>query len=293
MLDPVGPRSFLSREPYHALGVDVGATLAKLAFRRRGDVPTEFQLLPAHDLSTLSQVIRAADPGRLVLTGAGAAKLADHLSLEAARVNEFTAWGAGVAELLAASGRAPEERTLIVSVGTGTSMMLAVRQADGPPAVTHLGGSTLGGGSIQGLGRVLAGSADFDALCRLAVQGSRASVDLSVADIYGPDAPLPGDVTAAAFAKLARAESPPPPADQVQALLWLVGQTVGLQSAALALAMNAQTVVCGGTALRGNDVTRAGLQRMLEAYGRTARFPEDGEYAGALGALVLGAGEAA
>ena len=73
------------------------------------------------------------------------------------------------------------ERHLVVSVGTGTSVMLV----DGL-SVTRVGGTALGGGTVMGLGSLLTGSLRFSHLAGLAAEGQRQNVDLRVSDIYRP-----------------------------------------------------------------------------------------------------------
>jgi hypothetical protein len=102
-----------------AIGVDWGATLAKLALRRP-DGTLEYELLPTEDADASRAVLAALGARRIGLTGGGATMLARSLSGEVVQVNEFAAWGAGASALL------PDgvQRYLLVSVGTGTSVLL-------------------------------------------------------------------------------------------------------------------------------------------------------------------------
>ena len=91
-------------------------------------------------------------------------------------------------------------RYLLVSVGTGTSILLV----DGA-SVTRIGGTALGGGTLLGLAAGLLGTSDFDEIAALAQRGSRQTVDLLVSDIYPAGGiALAGDLTAANFGKYAR-----------------------------------------------------------------------------------------
>jgi type II pantothenate kinase len=207
--------------------------------------------------------------------------------LDTAPVGEFEAWGAGSHALLEREGRANGEPHLLVSLGTGTSAMLV----DGD-RVTRVGGTALGGGTLLGLGAALTGVADFDGLVSLAREGDRRRVDLLVSDIYRAGAlPLPGDLTAASFGKLADPArgDPPAPRDLAHAVFGLVGENVGLICGALALAAGVRRVVFGGTTLRGNPVLVEILRGLCAGMGREAVFLRDGEFAGALGALEIAA----
>jgi type II pantothenate kinase len=266
------------------LGIDVGATLAKVAVAR-GEERAETRLVPAHAIERLAREVEGLRPERIGLTGGGALPLARSLSLDTTAIGEFEAWGAGSHALLTQEGRATGERHLLVSLGTGTSVMLV----DGE-RVTRVGGTALGGGTVLGLGAALTGIADFERLIALAAQGDRRRVDLLVSDIYrAGDLPLPGDLTAACFAKLAdpARQEPADPRDLAHAVLGLVGENVGLICGALALAANVRRLVFGGTTLRANPTLVEILRRLSVTFGREAIFLQRGEFAGALGALAL------
>ncbi len=50
-----------------------------------------------------------------------------------------------------------------------------------------MGGTATGGGTFWGLGRLLTGAQDFDALLALAARGDHRPADMLVRDIYGGD----------------------------------------------------------------------------------------------------------
>jgi type II pantothenate kinase len=268
------------------LGVDVGATLAKLAIAR-GEGRVEYRLAPAHAIERLALEVEGLAPGRIGVTGGGALPLLRSLCLDTAPVGEFEAWGVGGRALLEREGLDGGGPHLLVSLGTGTSAMLVEGER-----VTRVGGTALGGGTLLGLGAALTGVGDFARLVSLAADGDRRRVDLLVSDIYRAGAlPLPGDLTAAAFGKLAdpARHRPPAPRDLANAVIGLVGENVGLICGALALAAGVRRVVFGGATLRGNPVLIGILRGLCAGMGREAVFLSDGEFAGALGALEIAA----
>jgi type II pantothenate kinase len=265
------------------VGVDMGATLAKLAVRD-GDGEPRFELLPAHAQARVADAVRAVAPRRVGLTGGGAASLARRLPFDTAQVGEFDAWRAGASALL---GAGPDARYLLVSVGTGTSMMLV----DGA-TVLRIGGTPLGGGTLTGLGARLVGTSDFGELCALAERGDRRGVDLLVSDIYADDGapPLAADLTASSFARLARPDGAGArPEDLARALAVMIGENVALIAGGLAAAAGAQRVVFAGSTLRGNPALRAAIDNILGRFARAPEFLEQGEFGGALGALLVAA----
>ncbi len=266
-----------------AAGVDVGATLVKLALRdARGDTTTE--ALPAAALAAVVERLRELAPHRLGITGGGAPRLAERTALPAVTVGEFDAWAAGARLLLGRESGAPA-RFLVVSLGTGTSALLV--DASG---VTRVGGTALGGGTILGLGAGLLGERDFDAIVALAQRGDRRRVDLLISDIYpAGDFTLHGDINAASFAKLAHEGSAPPAAaDLAHGIMGLVGENIGLICAGLATRLDVELIAFGGSTLRANPTLTAILGGVCAALGRSPHFLADGQYAGALGALALG-----
>jgi type II pantothenate kinase len=265
------------------VGVDVGSSLTKLAVQEPGG-NTRFQLFARGPSPELLRAVEVADPVSLGLTGGGAAALASQLPLQSVQVNEFTAWGAGARQLLDRQPHLVGTRTpyLLVSLGTGTSVMVVDESS-----VTRAGGTALGGGTILGLGAALLDRADFAATCLLADQGTRDSVDLLVRDIYPDlDVPLKGDLTAASFGRLARSGTDGvPQQDLAASIMRLVGENVALIAGGHAHRLRIKDVVFGGSTLRKNPALARVLEEVTLMMGLRAFILEDGEFAGALGAM--------
>jgi type II pantothenate kinase len=267
-----------------AVGLDLGASLTKIAVRRPGARP-EFRLLPSDDEGATRRALLALGATRVGVTGGGGERLARELG-DAVAVNEFAAWGAGAGAMLAEGELEPAQRYLLVSLGTGTSVLLV----DGL-SVMRVGGTALGGGTLLGLAAGLIGTGDYERIVALARAGSRREVDLLVSDIYRAGGiPLAGDLTASNFGKLARrlAEGDAvAPADLAHALMGLLGENVALVCAGLAATAQVRRIVFGGTTLRGNDALVEIVGGITRALGREPVFLPQGEFAGALGALLL------
>lgn len=285
-------------------GIDFGTSLIKLAARGANDANANgagalhLRLFPATALSEALACAAALAPQRLGLTGGGAAAAAAQLAAQpgavrAAQFPEFDAWAAGAQVLLARSGLRPARPYLLASVGTGTSALLV-----GKGAVQRLGGTALGGGTLTGLGALLLGGRGFAEIAALAQRGDRSSVDLYISDIYPQ---FPPGYTAANFGRTARAPATesaapaaarPSPADIAHALVALVGENVSLICSALAAAHpEVRQLVFGGATLRHNPAMRAIITQITQTRGFEALLLEDGEFTGALGALVLAEAE--
>ena len=269
------------------VGIDVGATLAKLAVRGP-DGNLECSFWPSTETETLLDRVRALTPEGVGLTGCGAHRLKPYLSPLPQTILEFEAWAFGSRELLGRQGVNPDSPYVLVSVGTGTSMLLV--EGD---RVRRLGGTALGGGTLLGLGFALTGCRSHSEFCALAAQGGRGKIDLLIKDIYPPDEiELPGEATAASFGGLARRASQmgkdslhDEPAPLAAAVTQLVGENVALLTAALAEKTSAQRIVFGGSSLEGHPYLQGLLAGITAALGFEATLLERGGYAGAIGAL--------
>jgi type II pantothenate kinase len=266
------------------VGVDAGASLVKLALREGS--ASRHELLPAAALDVVAERVARIGPESLGLTGAGASELARRVEAECVRVTEFSAWGAGVRRLLAVQRPEVSEPYLLVSLGTGTSVLLA--QGMG---VSRVGGTALGGGTLMGLAGLLIGGASFEEVIALAARGDRRRVDLLVSDIYRPgEIALAGDATAANFGKPVVQRGAAQPEDLAQAILGLIGENVALICTGLAAAHGVHRIVYGGSTLRGNQPLRDVVGLITAAFGREPLFLDEGEFAGAIGALELAGG---
>ncbi len=279
------------------VGLDLGATLTK-AVAVPADSPIEtFEtfICPAADPHLLDAFLERRPPRILAATGGGSGRLARRLSAtrDVDLVGEFESWGSGEALLLGLAGLSLAVPHVLVSLGTGTSILLV----DGPGTVRRVGGTALGGGTLRGLGILLLGEESHDALVSLAARGDRRQVDLLVGDLYGPgEIALVPELTAANFGKVDSRE----PADVANALIGLLGENVALLAGELALRTappadagafrGRPDVVYAGSTLRNNPLLEDVLRAVTALVGASAHFLPRGEFTGACGALARARG---
>lgn len=271
--------------PQPTAGIDVGATLCKLALRHEsqagagGPVRWSMATRPSSDLDAVRAQVDDWAPARIVATGGGADRLGSHLAgVPVAHVTEFDAWARGAPVLAAAEGVPLPGRYLLVSLGTGTSVLSCESGRVG-----RVGGTALGGGTVLGLGRLLLGTASFTELAGLAARGDRRTVDLLVADVYrGAQAPLLRDLTAASFAKLASTRRE----DLAHALMGLVGENVALLCGGFARGLSIESVVYCGSTLHGNPALREIVETITTLFGHHPVFLAQGAFCGAVGAAA-------
>ena len=109
---------------------------------------------------------------------------------------------------------------IVVSMGTGTSLV----QCDGP-RIEHIGGIGIGGGTLQGLSRILLKTDDIKQVSTLAMQGDISNINLLIGDISAQPLPgLPMDATASLFGN---AKSNASREDIALGLVCLVLQSIG------------------------------------------------------------------
>ncbi len=196
-------------------------------------------------------------------------------------VGELEAIGRGGQAIVAREGEETTHPLLVVSAGSGTALINAQGQH-----YTHVTGTAVGGGTMQGLSRLLIGTVDPGEIDALAQVGNANGVDLSLADVItGPIGTLPAAATAVNFGRLVRATVPPARTDLAAGIVTLVGQTIALIAVNAARSLPTTHVV-----ITGHLTDMASIRRILAAvgalYGQTFHMPAAAGYATALGALL-------
>lgn len=131
------------------------------------------------------------DVSAIAVTGVGAEKCRfDGLSKKVSLIPEILATGEGGSWLSKCN------EAIVVSIGTGTSIVLA---KDG--VFTHIGGSGVGSGTLRGFSKKIFGMNDVRDLFKFAEVGNRLTVDLTIGDLFSGTDTLPLDLTASNLAK--------------------------------------------------------------------------------------------
>ena len=218
--------------------------------------------------------------GFLAVTGGKHLELGDYIdSTPIIHVNEIDAVGHGSMKL---SGLSEEESTIIVSAGSGTACIHAHKGI-----FTHCSGTGVGGGTVLGLSKLLLGTTDPEEIAALAEKGDESFVDLILEDVVsGPIGQLPSDTTAVNFGKVSKEDIEYSREDIAAGIVNLVGQTAARIATSVAMMFQATEIVVVGRA-----PSFAGLKNSLEQAasitGFTPHFPKNGEYASALGAMLV------
>ena len=165
-----------------AIGIDVGISTTKIVGIRDGEVVSPLWIKATDPVTSLygafgkflhDNDIALDDVERVMLTGVGAAYINSPIyGLTTQKVEEFIADGLG------AAFESKLNRMIVVSMGTGTSL---VSYQDG--AIRHLGGIGIGGGTLNGLSRLLLQTDDIKQISQMALDGDITHINLSIGDI--------------------------------------------------------------------------------------------------------------
>lgn len=217
--------------------------------------------------------ISLADVEHVMVTGVGAAYINSPIyGLPTDKVEEFLADGLG------ARYATDLRRMIVVSMGTGTSLV----KCDGDD-IRHIGGLGLGGGTLAGLSRVILQTDEMKQIVSLAMQGELANIDLQIGDISPNPLPgLPKHATASLFGK---AHSDASREDIARGLITTVLQTIGSATILASLGSGIREYVLIGnlTLLPQCAQVFPGLEKLYKVH---FIIPKYSEFCTAIGAAL-------
>lgn len=262
------------------IGIDAGGSLIKIAYEENGRL--HFRKQPIGEMDdALGWLKLVSSNKRVSLTGGRAGKIKAKFFPDAEIIDEFTAACEGANYLMMKQGLSIGKKSLLINIGTGTSWF----KIEGEHYDRVLG-SGIGGGTFMGMGNLLAEPSDFTSLVSLSAAGEKGNVDLLVKDIYHPEeSPIPGDLTASNFAKT-EAISTSSAADKVASVLNMIAETITLLTVQTAALHNTKRVIFIGSTLAGNKPLQECLDFYCKMSGLEPTFLQNGEFSGAIGALL-------
>ena len=186
------------------IGIDVGISTTKIVgIDQQGTVISPIRIKATDPVTSLygafgkylyDNGIQLEDVEHVMITGVGAAYVDSPIyGLPTDKTEEFIADGLG------ARYESELERMIVVSMGTGTSLV----QCD-EEGIRHIGGIGIGGGTLAGLSRVLLQTDDVKQVSSLAMRGDLSHINLLIGDISANPLPgLPKNATASLFGNAA------------------------------------------------------------------------------------------
>jgi len=267
------------------ISIDFGITVTDI-MKRDEDVLSHQMTLSKEEpsLSLLKELLPdvdfKSDVNFLAVTGGKHLNLGNKIdSTKIIHVNEIDAVGEGAMNLSGLSDKSP---TIIVSAGSGTACILAQGGS-----FVHCSGTGVGGGTVLGLSKLLLGTTDPIEIAKLAKEGNESGVDLILEDVVsGPIGELPSETTAVNFGKISKIDSEVSKQDIAAGIVNLVGQTAARIATSVATTFNAKEIVVVGRSPSFNGLKNS-LEQAASIMGFSPHFPKNGEYASALGALLV------
>jgi type II pantothenate kinase len=265
------------------VGIDIGASTTKAVALEELRTAKLISVKTTEAITSASTALEklltlmnrsSRDVTVIAVSGGGARSVEETLlGIPVAKVDEIKAIGVGG---LALSGK---KQALIVSMGTGTALVAAYKEGR---RVVHIGGTGVGGGTLQGLSMRLLHTYNFENIEKMAAAGDASKVDLTVADIAGgPVGIVSGKATASNFGRLSTDANEN---DVAAAIFNMVSQVIGaiVAFAAKAYGLEKDVVLVGR--LAGNNLITKSIGDVADMFHIRLHIPENGRYCVAIGA---------
>lgn len=265
------------------IGIDVGISTTKIVgINEEGDVVSPIRIRATDPVTSLygafgkylhDNHIQLHDVEKVMLTGVGSAYINEPVyGLPTDKAEEFLADGLG------ARYETHLDRMLVVSLGTGTSIV----KCDGDD-IKHIGGIGIGGGTLQGLSRLLLKTDDIKQVAALAEEGDLSHINVLIKDICtNPLQGLPMDAIASLFGNVKMNASRE---DIALGLIWMVLQSICSATILSSLGSGIKEFV-----MIGNLTLLPQVRHVFPAterlYGVKFRIPRYSEFCTAIGAAL-------
>lgn len=265
------------------IGIDVGISTTKIVgIDEKGMVISPIRIKATDPITSLygafgkylhDNKIKLDEIEHVMLTGAGAAYIDEHIyGLPTSKSEEFIADGLG------AKYESKLDRMIVVSMGTGTSLV----KCDGEN-IKHIGGIGIGGGTLAGLSRIMLKTDDIKQITNLAKDGDVSKINLLIKDISAK--PLPGLPMSAVASLFSNAKTNASREDIAKGLIWMVLQCIGSATILSSLESGIKDFVLIGN-LSLLPLCREVYPAMEKVYGVRFHVPKYSEFCTAIGAAL-------
>jgi type II pantothenate kinase len=265
------------------IGIDVGISTTKIVgIDSNGMVVSPLRIKATDPITSLygafgkylhDNKIRLEEVEHVMLTGVGAAYIEENIyGLPTTKAEEFVADGLG------AKYESKLDRMIVVSMGTGTSLV----KCDGED-ISHIGGIGIGGGTLTGLSRLLLKTDDIKNIIDLAIEGDISHINLLIGDISAK--PLPGLPMSATASLFSNAKANASREDIAVGLIHMVLQAIGSASILSSLGSGIKDFVMIGN-LSLLPQCKEVYSAMEKLYGVHFIIPKYSEFCTAIGAAL-------
>lgn len=265
------------------IGIDVGISTTKIVgIDEKGMVISPIRIKATDPITSLygafgkylhDNKIKLDEIEHVMLTGVGAAYIDEHIyGLPTSKSEEFIADGLG------AKYESKLDRMIVVSMGTGTSLV----KCDGEN-IKHIGGIGIGGGTLAGLSQIMLKTDDIKQITNLAKDGDVSKINLLIKDISAK--PLPGLPMSAVASLFSNAKTNASREDIAKGLIWMVLQCIGSATILSSLESGIKDFVLIGN-LSLLPLCREVYPAMEKVYGVRFHVPKYSEFCTAIGAAL-------
>ena len=265
------------------IGIDVGISTTKIVgIDEKGMVISPIRIKATDPITSLygafgkylhDNKIKLDEIEHVMLTGVGAPYIDEHIyGLPTSKSEEFIADGLG------AKYESKLDRMIVVSMGTGTSLV----KCDGEN-IKHIGGIGIGGGTLAGLSRIMLKTDDIKQITNLAKDGDVSKINLLIKDISAK--PLPGLPMSAVASLFSNAKTNASREDIAKGLIWMVLQCIGSATILSSLESGIKDFVLIGN-LSLLPLCREVYPAMEKVYGVRFHVPKYSEFCTAIGAAL-------
>lgn len=265
------------------IGIDVGISTTKIVgIDEKGMVISPIRIKATDPITSLygafgkylhDNKIKLDEVEHVMLTGVGAAYIDEHIyGLPTSKSEEFIADGLG------AKYESKLDRMIVVSMGTGTSLV----KCDGE-SIKHIGGIGIGGGTLAGLSRIMLKTDDIKQITNLSKDGDVSKINLLIKDISAK--PLPGLPMSAVASLFSNAKTNASREDIAKGLIWMVLQCIGSATILSSLESGIKDFVLIGN-LSLLPLCREVYPAMEKVYGVRFHVPKYSEFCTAIGAAL-------
>ena len=274
--------------PSDTIGIDIGQSLAKISYLKDNEIILKIGEPNFEEIAEFLDEHKN-EFSKFNFTGGKAYTLYKKYSnsIITNLINEFESNIRGIEFLYEYHKKKVLPPSLVVTIGTGTSLVLKRDK------VEHLGGSAMGGGFFMGLIKLLFNLDDYFDAIDLARKGNRFNIDLKVTDIYDIEDTrvdkLFREFTAASLGKIKKDFDIKSliKEDLINSLIGIIGENIGTIATLMAENYNIKNIVfCGGFLLENKPIKQI-LSLLCKLKRKKAIFIKNSEYCGAIGALFF------
>ena len=269
----------------YIVGIDIGGSMTKICGFKIADktlIKPDFvkasdqvsSLYGALGKFTSDNEINLSEIQKIYVTGVGSTFISKDLhGISTQIVEESEAIGRGGLYLTNL------EEAIVVSMGTGTSIVMA-----GNGKNIRLGGTGVGGGTLIGLSKMLLNVGSTDNIIALAAGGDLKNIDLRVGDITKKDIipGMPDYLTASNFGKVSDLATK---SDIALGILNMIFETIGMMSIFAARQFSLKDIVLTGTLTHVPQCAEifGNLNKMFET---SFQIPEYSRFGTVIGAAL-------